>query len=165
MWKMVKLFFRSMFGPVPPDYLNPDNVDPNVAVDDELVLNNIDISVKASLLALLILGLPKTPDGDFRFPKRPKPPKVNYEFLAKLYKKSGEQIEKNTQGSINSDEKFSKITTRRKEGGRLIIGLGPPEKKFPLKERQIELPKSDEQSTALVPLRKSQIELPNEKKE
>ena len=88
-------------------------------------------------------------------PSGPKSPRIppNFKFLAKLYKRVGEESDKKNQNSISSDKKSSKIVSRRKTGDRLIIGIGPPIVKSPLKESEIALPKVyvEKQSSALVP--------------
>jgi hypothetical protein len=153
MFKMIKEFFHSMLRPA--EYLGSDNVEENDAGDNESILNNIDISVKTALLALVILGLPKSGSDGSQPPGGPKPPKipVNYEFLAKLYKRVGEESDKKNQNSSNSEKKSSRIVSRRKTGDRLIIGIGSPIVKSPLKESEIALPKvhTEKKSSALVP--------------
>lgn len=152
MFKMIKAFFRSMLRPA--EYLDSDNVKEHDAVDNESIMGDIDVSVKAALLALVILALPKL-GGDNPRPPGPKSPKIppNFEFLAKLYKRVGEESDKKNQNSISSDKKSSKIVSRRKTGDRLIIGIGSPIVKSPLKESEIALPKVyvEKQSSALVP--------------
>ena len=159
MLKMIKAFFTSMFRPA--EYLDPDNVKENDVVDNESMMANIDISVKTALLALVILGLPKSGNGGPQQPGGgPKPPKipVNYEFLAKLYKRVGEESDKKNQNSV---KKSSKIVSRRKTGDRLVIGIGSPIKKPPLKESEIVLPKIhvQKQSSALVPYEEKEEKL------
>ena len=152
MFKMIKAFFHSMLRPA--EYLGSDNVKETDAIDNESIMENIDVSVKAALLALVIIGLPKSGSDGPQLPN-PKPPKidVNYEFLAKLYKRVGEESGKKNQNSSSSDKKLSRIVSRRKTGDRLIIGIGSPIPKSPLKESEIALQKVhvEKQSSALVP--------------
>jgi hypothetical protein len=143
-----------MFNPA--EYLDSDNVRENDTVDNESIISNIDISVKTALFALVILGLPKSGNGGPQQPPGgPKPPKipVNYEFLAKLYKRVGEESDKKNQNSISSEKKSSKIVSRRTTGDKFIIGIGSPIRKSPLKEAEIASPKIhvQKQSSALVP--------------
>jgi hypothetical protein len=152
MYQMLRHFFRSLIRPG--DYLNSDNIEKDEGIDEGVILNNVDISVKAALLALVIIALPKS--GGSPPPRGPKIP-PNYEFLAKLYKRVGEEIYKKNQNSISSDKKSSRIVSRRKIGDKLVIGLGPPITRPPLKESQIALPKEHIQklSLALVPYQKN----------
>jgi hypothetical protein len=85
-------------------------------------------------------------------PKTNKTP-VNYKFLAKLYNKVGQEIDKKNQNSISSDKQVSKIISRRKVGDELIIGTGHLVERSLLKESQIVLPKvhTQKESSALVP--------------
>ena len=162
MYRMIREFFRSMFNPA--EYLDSDNIRENDTVDNESIMSNIDISVKTALLALVILGLPKSGNGGPQQPPGgPNPPKipVNYEFLAKLYKRVGEESDKKNQNVTSSDKKSSKIVSRRKKGDRLIIGIGSPIRKSPLKESEIALPKVhvEKQSSALVPYKEKEERL------
>ena len=54
MFRMVKEFFRSLFSPA--EYLDSDNAKGNDPVDNELIMANIDVSVKAALLALVTVS-------------------------------------------------------------------------------------------------------------
>ena len=160
MLKMIRDFFFSMFNPS--SYLDSDNVKEDNAADNESIMANVDVSVKAALLALVIIGLPKS-GTDGPQPPNPRPPKipVNYEFLAKLYKRVGEESDKKNQNSTGFEKKSSKIVSRRKKGDRLIIGIGVPIIKSPLRESEIASPKvhAENKSSALVPYEEKEEKL------
>ena len=157
---MIRAFFGSMFRPA--DYLDYDNAKENDTVDNESIMSNIDVSIKAALLALVIIGLPKA-GTDGPQPPNPRPPKIplNYEFLAKLYKRVGEESDKKNQNSSSSEKKSSKIVSRRKKGDRLIIGIGAPIRKSPLRESETASPKVhvEKKSSALVPYEEKEEKL------
>jgi len=163
MLKLVRSFVDSLLRPG--KYLDEtdqsENTDGILDGDngETLLLNNIEIAVKTSLLALMLVGLPKQiPKNNGEVPPPRKPP--NYKLLADLYKKAGEnlknQIPKNDQ---QSPKVVKPVLERRSENGRLIVrirGIGTPPERRVLKESQ-KLSKKEyiqEVSKALVPLDK-----------
>ena len=168
MLKLVRSFVDSLLRPG--KYLDEtdqsENTDGILDGDngETLLLNNIEIAVKTSLLALMLVGLPKQMpknNGEVPPPKKP----VNYELLAKLYKKAGENLKNQIPTDNKQSPKISQPSLeKRNENGRLIVrirGIGRPPERRVLKESQ-KLSKKEyiqEVSKVLVPLDKEDSKL------
>ena len=96
MLKLLRSFVDSLLRPY--EYAEKVDQSQNIGdvVDGEdaetIILNKIELAVKTSILALVLVGLPKNIPED---PPPRKPP--NYDLLAKLSKKAGENLKNQIQ--------------------------------------------------------------------